>query len=713
MPALLLEVGCEELPATFVRKAYSDLHGALAAALSDAFGGSFSGRAMGTPRRLIVAFDGVPTRQDDAVKEVRGPALKAAFDEAGNPTGALQGFCRSNGAEVGQLRRDDQYVWFDKPVPGRAADEVLAELLPKVIKGLNFEKSMRWGSGRLRFARPIRWLLAALDGHVVRFEIEGVESGSKSRGHRTYAPEEFEALTFDQLVDGLRKRKVEPDPAVREAMIRDEISSRTQAGHVAELPSALVEENVFLVEWPSAVLGEFRAEHLELPEPVLTTAMAKHERMFPVRDGAGKLTTQFIFIRNSGEDETVRRGAEWVLNARLDDAQFFFREDMKRLKEGGLDYFLEKTSGIVFQEKLGTVRERADRLAKLAKFIFGKFKTPAKTAESRVGLSAVESAELAAEAARLAKFDLSTGLVSDMASLQGIVAASYYERVRAGKADFSEAVQAALESQYEQPEAEASFRRTRASVMLADNLDKLAGYLTLGLAPSGSSDPFGLRRAAGVCLEVATVWPELAVDLDESFNYALELYSAPAAARIAAMEQFQETLRTRYTAQNEDVAFDVLRAATGDARVTTPWIVQGRISVLSLLARDTKFIQTATRPVNLVSAAKSKHNWQPETSDPKAFAAYTAKANASAAVPLMERFAEVLPGAQEAFGTSDFAAVAQALKSLEPAINGFLDETMIMVDDDGERDARLTLLSLIANFIALYIGDVTQIVIDG
>ncbi|MFI5386344.1 MAG: glycine--tRNA ligase subunit beta, partial [Fimbriimonadales bacterium] len=360
MPELLLEVGCEELPASFVEKAYTDLRDSLAERLRGAGVLNENGVCLGTPRRLIVSFPDLAERQEDSIKEQRGPALKAAYGADAKPTPALLGFCRSQGVELGGLRKDDQYVWITKTIPGRRTPELLSEIIPQAIRGLNFEKSMRWGASRMRFARPIRWILAAFDGNVVEFDVEGVPAGIESCGHRFYLPDEFTARTFQELTSELRKRFVEPDPALRRATILE--GATTVAGGKPVLSDTLVDENVFLTEWPTPLQGQYRSEYQTLPEAVLVTAMAKHEKMFPVRDDSGKLTNNFVFVRNSGEEQTVRRGSEWVLNARFNDAKFFFDEDAKHT----LDEFLENTNGIVFQEKLGTVRQRADRLAALA-----------------------------------------------------------------------------------------------------------------------------------------------------------------------------------------------------------------------------------------------------------------------------------------------------------------------------------------------------------
>jgi glycyl-tRNA synthetase beta chain len=690
MPELLLEIGTEELPASFVRKAYHDLRDALVALLGELRLGYGEVQAMGTPRRLIVSIEGVEERQPDATKEQRGPALKAAFDESGEPTKALLGFCRSQGVEVSDLRRDEQYVWATKTIVGRPTAEVLAEELPKVVRSLSFEKSMRWGSTRMRFARPIRWILAAFGGELVPFEIEGVASGLGSRGHRFYAPEAFSATHLSDLLTELRARKVEPVAAHRSDAIRQ--GAEVVAEGIPEISSALLEENTFLAEWPTAIMGTFGEEFMDLPEPVLVTAMAKHERMFPVRNLDGSLTNRFVFVRNSGEDDSVRAGCEWVLNARFNDAKFFFEEDRKFT----LSDFLDRTSGIVFQEKLGTVRVRADRLAELAEYL------------ASATDAGDEEVAWARQAGLFAKADLATGLVSELSSLQGVIGAEY-----AARDGMPEAVVFALRRQYE-PSKIGSIsgpnERTAAILVMADALDKLAGYLGLGLEPSGSSDPYALRRAATTLIELAWSWPKPLSNYRELLAAALRRYKGLGEELDLgkALAAFRRLFAARYEALLPDVRHDILEAAilpTDVAGATDPQGVQFRVGVLQTLVQDSAFVQTATRPLNIVASARGKgiafaEETPLEQVDPKDLASPEGEALLSA---LREMAPNMTPDATELMGQ---------LRSLEAPINRFFDATMVMVDDVATRTARLNLLNACGQRFLLA-GDFSRIVIAG
>lgn len=690
MLEFVLEVGCEELPATFVRGAYSDLADALWQGLAERklLLPDASIKSMGTPRRLIVAIDGLKTRQEDEKKDVRGPAIKAAYDADGNPAGPLIGFCKSNGVDVSAVRKEDPYVWITKDVAGRPASEILEEFVPEAIRGLAFDKSMRWGASRMRFARPIRWIFATLDGKPLSFEIEGVKAGSQSHGHRFYAPEAFPASSLASLLAGLRAHKVEPDPDKRREQILEKTTVAAGKGK-ADISEALLEENVFLTEWPDAVCGEFLEEYVSLPAPVLVTAMAKHEKMFPVLQGE-TLSRNFVFIRNSGEDETVRKGSEWVLNARFNDAKFFFEEDRKYK----LTDFLEKTSGMVFHEKLGTVRDRASRLDALAEIISRETGAPA------------EEVSWAKQAGELCKADLSTGLVSELASLQGVIGGEYARRE-----GLPDPVCWAIASHYDlskNPVVNCEGSRTAIRVLMADQLDKLAGYLGIGLAPSGSSDPFALRRAATMLIEAAWLWPSALPNYSFFFAGALELYKDAGFSVDSgkAMNALQEVFESRYISLLEVERRDVLDAAVMaefGASALDPQLVQFRAKALERLAQFAAFVQTATRPLNIVSAAEKKGIAVMPASDAEAL-------DSKEGVDLLDAAMANESSVVQAVADRDLDELASRLQGLAGPINRFFDSTMVMVDDMKVRDARLGLLKLVSNQLLLA-GDFSKLVV--
>ena len=700
MPEMLLELGCEELPATFVRKAYTDLQNLVFNKLQEAglTTTASTSVSLGTPRRLIVRVTDVLERQEGRTEEIRGPGLKVAFDESGNPTPALLGFCKKNEADPGNVRKDDQHVWVTKHVTGRPAVELLSELLPVAIRGLSFEKSMRWGATRMRFARPIRWILASFGGKVIPFDIEGVQAGLESRGHRFYAPHAFPASNFDELLTELRQRKVEPDEAKRKASILEQ--TRAAATGTPDLPEALVDENTFLTEWPVAVAGHYKDEFKNLPSPVLVTAMAKHEKMFPVRDADGTLTTQFVFIRNGGEDETVRAGNEWVLNARFNDAKFFYEQDIRH----DLEFFLEKTRSIVFQEKLGTVRERADRLASLAVHV-----------AKATGADSNEE-EFARLAGRFCKADLSTGLVSEFASLQGVVGGEYAGR----EGKLAEPVCWAIATHYDlskSPSIDTDGARTAVRVIISDQLDKLAGYLGLGIKPTGTADPYGLRRAATQLIEAAWRWPSAfyrnydGLILDAATGYEIDL-----SQRGSVESSLAEIFRSRYESLLDGERRDVLEAATlphlldftGDSAALNPRLIRLRVHTLNLAREDEAFVQTATRPLNIAGAARKKGIEFDSDLDNAALSKITSLEGQT----LLSTARAAQIATKNAILTEDSEALLTTLKGLAQPINAFFDATMIMAEDEHQRFANHTLVNAVAQLF-LQAGDFSKLVFEG
>jgi glycyl-tRNA synthetase beta chain len=683
MPQLLFELGCEELPASCVRKAFNDLRDLVVQGLAGARLAHGPATALGTPRRLIVCVEEVAERQPDAVREQRGPSLKAAFADDGTPTKALEGFLRSQGVHLDQIRQQGDYVYASRTEPGRPAAEVLAEVLPAAVRSLSFEKSMRWGTTRMRFARPIRWILASFGGALVAFDIEGVASGLTSRGHRFARPEPFEARELSALLDGLRERGVEPDPCEREARIRAAADPVARPAHGARRAmNELVEENVFLTEWPSPVEGTFPESYLALPEPVLVMAMAKHERFFPVFGEDGRLRARFLSIRNHGDEETVRAGNEWVLTARFADAKFFYDEDLKH----SLGEFLERTAGMSFHEGLGTVRQRAERLERLCR---------------RLAPDGERSQELAALAGRHAKADLSCGLVGELPGLQGQIGGHYARRE-----GLPEEVAEAIARHYEPPGPDAPpLART---LHVADQLDKLAGLLGIGLAPSGSSDPFGLRRSATLLIEAARASASLAGSLLPAFDAALAAYSAQGFTLDAggARRAIGELFASRYRAiLAPEARYDAIDAALLEddleALLDPRGVALVRLPAMRAALDDPSFVFAATRPLNIVAAAARKGLAFQDDLDQLDLGDLDSKEG--------EALAEATRSAFAAMADGD---VLSALRPLAGPIGAFFDAALVMTEDARTRTARLTVLAATSKALRRA-GDFTRLVVDG
>lgn len=676
MPELLVEIGVEELPASMVKSAAEQLFSALSVRIAESELGGNEGIWMATPRRLIACVDSIAGKQPDKTIEKRGPAANAAFGPDGAALPPLNGFCKSLAIEPAEVEIRGDYVWANIDVRGKRAAVVLSQIIPEAIRTISFEKTMRWGAGKMRFSRPIRWLIALLDGEVVSFEMEGVKSGNLSYGHRFLAPASFEVKSFRDLEVRLRERFVEPDPAQRAAKIKSASESDDKD---------LIEENVYLTEWPIPVRGHFREDFLELPKPVLVTAMAKHEKFFPVLNATGRISNEFVSITNGGEPETVRRGNEWVLNARFNDAKFFFDEDRRH----SLAEFLEKTQRILFQEKLGTVRMRAERISQLAATIASQALLPAEE---------IENCKLAG---MYCKADLSTGLVNELPSLQGKIGGEYAKRE-----NFPDAVCWAISSHYEpgmSPDCEGA--RAALIAMCADQSDRLAGFLGIGESPSGSSDPYGLRRAATLLIEAQIGWNAEKMGIATWILHATQLYRAQnidLADESAILAQLRELLESRYAAILSDVPHDARQAA-----FETVWDERSdrfamRARMIAALADDIRFVRTAKRPANIVQAAKKKGIHFGEV-DESLFETDEEKT----LFKDVRRFkGEIMQRPLDA--QEDVAA----LRTLASPIDKFFDEVMVMVDDEVMRNNRLALLAE-ADALFRKIGDFSKIVIEG
>jgi glycyl-tRNA synthetase beta chain len=683
MPSILVELGCEELPAVSVEQATISFLDLVKKGLEKAGLSMGEGVWFATPRRMILAIDDVPEVQPDMEKSSRGPGVKAAFDASGNPTPALLGFCRGQSIDPSSVVTDGDYVWAKTVLKGRPTSDVLAEVIPEAIRSLQFPKSMRWGSGRMRFARPIRWILATYGGSVVPFELENIASGSQSCGHRFLNPELFTATSLQDLLSGLRQRSVEPDPNARETRIREGLAALAGTGQ-AVASDELIRENVYLTEWPMPTKGSFRDEFLGLPEPVLITAMAKHEKSFPIRDAMGSITNEFICIRNSGDETTVSEGFAWVLNARFGDAKFFYESD----EDKSLGDFLELTSRMTFQEVLGTVRQRADRLAELTRALATELDPTLEADAFQAGL--------------FAKADLSTGLVSELASLQGIVGAEYGRR--SGLADD---VCYAIETHYTyEVNCPAETRREMLGMCLsmADQLDKLAGYLGIDLAPSGSSDPYAQRRAVTILIESG--YPGSLLKFFELAGQGIRMQGLPHDDE-KARQHLESVLFGRYQVAFEEIRHDIVEAAMPSSlsALFDSSYVAARVEALSMVADDVAFVQSATRPINIVSSALSKG----ETIEFSGWDSISPAAlNSSEATALLDA-ARRVPTLDTC---EDVVEAVEALLGLKGVIDAFFDSTMVMDPDPTTRGARLGLVMGLRNLLLTY-GNFSTLVIEG
>lgn len=480
--SLLLEIGTEDIPARYLPPAIQQLKENSEIIFKENYIRFSNIKTYGTPRRLAMIADGIPLMQEDRTKEVFGPSKKVAFDEKGNPTRAAIGFANSQGVSVESLiiknKDRGEYVVAVIEEQGRYVRELLPEILKRIVFSIHLPKSMRWGNGNIRFVRPIRWLLVLFDKEIITFEIEGIKSNNLTRGHRFLSPAAFQIKEIPSYKKLLRNNYVILDQEERKRIIAgkmEELSASVEGKPVED--KGLLETVVNLVEYPVPVLGTFHGEYLKLPRELLITVMKGHQKYFAIENGEGRLTNHFIVVSNTGEgnSETIRIGAERVIKARFEDARFYFEEDRKKQ----LFERIEELKKVTFQESLGSLYEKTERIVSIAGFLARRLLPSAEDNLVR--------------AAWLSKTDLITGSVREFPELQGTI--GKYYAVHDGE---NSEVAEALEEQYLPAHSGGRLPQTDVGALLsiADKIDNIATFFSIGLIPTGSEDPFALRRQA-------------------------------------------------------------------------------------------------------------------------------------------------------------------------------------------------------------------------
>jgi glycyl-tRNA synthetase len=597
----LLEIGTEELPAGDLDDALDQLRELVPACLDEARLDYESLRVLGTPRRLAVLVEGLAPRQRPVEELVKGPPTRVAFDSAGGPTRAAEGFAHKFGLGVSDLevREIDggEYVVAINRQEGLPAVEVLSGLLPELVVSLRFGKSMRWNASGVSFSRPVRWLVALLGDAVIPFQYAGLTSDRTSRSSRPQDSAAFEIAQADGYLGLLAEREIAIDSEERRARIAEQAAklAASVGGTIPDDPK-LLDEVTNLVEQPTALLGHFEENYLKLPTAVLVAVMKKHQRYFPVVDGDGNLMPHFVVIRNGGEVhlDSVRHGNEEVIRARFADADFFYHEDSKK----ALEEFLPRLDTLTFQEQLGSMLDKTRRLEKLVPQLAGM-----------LGLSAEET-QAAQRAAHLCKADLATQMVVEMTSLQGVMGREY-----ALKSGEDAAVAEAIYEHYLPRSAGDASPETKPGLVvgLANRLDSLAGLFAVGLAPTGSSDPYGLRRDA-----LSVVQNLLARELPFSVRVGLETAAALmpvqvspeslAAALEFVVERLRGTLREAGFAYD---AVDAVLAALGD----DPFRARQAVEQLAAwVARDdwSRILENYARCVRITRDLKQQFTLAPD-----------------------------------------------------------------------------------------------------
>ena len=677
---LLFEIGTEEIPAHVMPHLLEDLAQLAETMLKEHRLAYEKVRTLGTPRRAALIVTGLAERQEDVNTETRGPSVAIAFDADGNPTKAGAGFARGQGVDPSALIQRDGYVYASVHESGAATAELLTSLLPDLVRAIPLPNSMRWGDLDFRFIRPIRWFVALYGTEIVPFTLAGVTSGNHSRGHRTLAPADFVITSAADYEAACEKAYIIVDPERRRAMICEQITETAKAcGGTAEITPDLLEEVLYLVEYPTALSGSFEEKYLALPAEAVITPMRDHQRYFPVKAADGSLLPAFITVRNGGKAhlDVVAHGNERVLRARLADAQFFFDEDRRK----SLAEHREKLKTVVFQRGLGSMYEKTERLMAL---------TTAIVEEMAAGDTDDAALADARRAAELSKADLVTGMVTEFTELQGIMGREY--ALLDGE---SPAVARAIDEQYMPRFAGDELPQTPLGVALsvADKIDNIVGTFSQGRIPTGSQDPFGLRRQA-LGLVLMLIEQESTMLLSDLVDEACDLYD---------LEEFRDKmqvyvadfirLRLKNVLSERGVRYDVQEAVLGDVDLVAD-VPMRAAYVERLLASEggEALVQSFVRVGNIARSVTGG------TVDPARFKAEEEGALLSAyqvAATARAEGEDTLP-AEQALGR---------------AIDTFFDAVMVMDKDARVKENRLSLLKMIDDYL-LETADYSKIVLN-
>ncbi|MBR3318656.1 MAG: glycine--tRNA ligase subunit beta [Atopobiaceae bacterium] len=568
----LLEIGCEEMPSRPLMNAQQQLEKLVEKGLKDAGLAHGEVYTLSTPRRLAVVAKDCATATEEIRESVRGPKAQIAFDADGKPTRAAQGFARKNGVDVSALERHEgpdgnEYIFAEKFVPSVSATELLSGLCERTIGAIQWPnyRSQRWGSEHQTFVRPIRWIVALLGSDVIPVSYADVKSGNTTRGHRVLGPGEhvvespaaYEQVLRDAFVLGERERA----RVIREGIAELE---RERGGAHVDTPKAVFDEVVNLCEWPTIVVGEFDEEFLAVPQEIIVEAMLTHQRYFPIYDAEGKLTREFVIVSNANPEvnDTVRSGNERVVRPRLDDAKFFYDEDLKV----GLDAFRERLANVVFQKKLGTVLQKTERMEALARLV----------ATQATGDEDV--ANDAARAAHLAKADLVSQTVVEFTSQQGVMG-GYYAKAQGENDAVAQAIAEHYRPRFAGDVLPSSV--VGMAVAVADKLDTICGMFAIGEPPTGSADPFAVRRAAiGVIVMLRKMER---VSLPSLIDAALNAYAVQGIAfdegEVAAQVCAFFVGRLSAIARDEGAEPDTIKAVA-DTGICDPAAFLGRVQAL-------------------------------------------------------------------------------------------------------------------------------------
>ena len=674
---LAFEIGTEEIPAFDLAGAVKQLTTMVPSLLDDAAIPHGAVKIFSSPRRLIVIAEEIPEATEEKNEVFKGPSAKIAFDAEGNPTKAAQGFARGKGVDPSSLVVEDGYVYARTHTPSVNVASLLSSVLNKIIHGLSWPRSQRWGVQSEYFTRPVRWIVALFGNEVIDFTFAGLVAGRTTYGHRFLAPGPFEVADADSLVDVVRSASVIPSEAEREQVIREGVAkAEAETGFTAVLHPKTLVEVINLAEYPTVLVGTFDEEFLKVPEEIIVDAMLVHQRYFPLYDKDGKLTNRFIVVSNGDPAcaETIVDGNERVVRARLYDAKFFYDEDLKQPLESYVDHLGE----VVFQEKLGTMLDKTNRIQRLADHL----------AED-AGLAGQDLSDVE-RAARLCKADLVTSAVVEFTSVQGVMG-SYYAAASGETAQVAQAIEQHYRPRFAGDEAPATV--VGKIVAIADKLDTVCGLFAVGQGPTGSSDPFALRRSAIGIVAMLSGKDAVEVSLVAAIDAALASYARQGiefdtdAVRRDVIEFF--ITRTKVMMRDAGNSIDAIDAVLSAG------------------------IQEPVELINRVSALEAARSEEPEVFEDLATA--YARANnlcdsklgtevnegllSEVEQALVRAVGQAESNVASALENNNYAAALSELAALRKPIDLFFENTMVMDEDQTLRENRLRLLN---SFVAVF-----------
>lgn len=678
---LLFEIGAEEIPAGFMPNILGQLKTLAETKLNDAHLPFESIATYGTPRRLALIVKGLADTSAEISERHKGPSASIAYDADGNPTKAAIGFARGKGLDVADLVVEDGYIYAETKTAGVAAKDIVTDMLPQLITGLNFPKSMHWGNLDAKFVRPVRWLVALLDEEVIPVEFATVKSGNVTRGHRFLGADEITIKNAASYVDTLKENFVMVNQDARRELISKQLHDIAASKNASIVwDDDLLEEINYLVEWPTALCGGFEESYLALPDAAIITPMKDHQRYFPLVDQDGKLLPMFLTVRNGSDHsiEVVQAGNERVLRARLDDAKFFFNEDRKKPlidRQDGL-------TKIVFQEGLGNLADKTERLLVLGRVFSEECELHE---DARVVLE---------RATELAKTDLTTGMVTEFTELQGVMGKEY--ALLDGE---SPEVAEAIFEQYLPRFAGDVLPQTEAGKVLSiiDKIDNIVATFSRGLIPTGSQDPYALRRQTIGILNIL-LNSEWNISLRPIIVESMNLLNVPADKQDELLGQVEEfiTLRLKNIFLDREVPHHVIDLLLSNNELS---VADAEGLVKALLANrideNVELVQAFTRMYNLVKDVTYTGVDESLLKEDAERALYEAATKASEA-------------SIDAWDNNDYDAVVAVPATLVPAINTFFEDVMVMDKDEAIKANRLQLVRLAYSVMAI-IGDISAL----